>query len=340
MKTRIILIIFSLGTVFQGFSQQDKHLSMFAEAPVFLNPAAAGFAPGNLQLFSNFRMQWTTVSNEPYRTMTAGADWKMMDKGNGFMGAGINFTNDAAGVTNYQTNVIAVPVNYAILLNKSNLFSVGIQPAYYQRSVSTANASWDNQWTGIEFDPTIDNQEAVPSQNYSLSKFDVSMGVYWETFFSKYSKLTLGISGQHLTKQRINILTDDNGLYRKLNVHGQGSFGKMNSTFTLEPAFMFFVQGPNKEFTFGSNYKFLLKSGSLITNYFNDITLSLGTYYRVGDAFMVNAILDMSGLGFGASYDFNMSSLTRATNGLGGMEFFIRYRLQFGTGDLGNNRVH
>jgi type IX secretion system PorP/SprF family membrane protein len=339
MRKRILLSI-CLASAFFANSQQDMHTSMFSEAPVFLNPAAAGFAPGNLQMFTNYRLQWTTVSDQPYRTISASADWKMLDNGNDFMGAGLNFHSNTAGVSNYQTNIISIPISYALLINRENLLSFGLQPAYYQRTVSTTNVTWDNQWTGIEFDQSINSMEVIPSQNYNISKFDVSAGVYWETFFSKYKRLTLGISGQHLTKQRINILSDDNGLYRKLTVHGQGSFTEQNSSFTLEPAFMYFIQGPNMEFTFGSNYKFLLKSGSLVTNYFNDVTFSFGTYYRVGDAVLVNAIFDIGGFALGAAYDFNTSSLTRATNGVGTMEFFLRYRIQFGTGDLGNNRVH
>ncbi len=58
MKKKIGFLALALGLSVSGIAQQDKHFSMFAEAPVYLNPAAAGFSPGNLQLFTNFRMQW------------------------------------------------------------------------------------------------------------------------------------------------------------------------------------------------------------------------------------------------------------------------------------------
>src|SRR5690606_20812216 len=132
---------------------------------------------------------------------------------------------------------------------------------------------------------------------------------------------------------------DETRLYRKLTFHGQGEFRRENSGVTILPGFMMFLQGPNKEITLGSSFKFLLKSASRSTSYFDEITFSLGTYFRVGDAVMVNGVLDLAGFSIGAGYDLNVSKLSVATKGVGGMEFFLRYRIQFGTGDLGNLRV-
>lgn len=341
MKKKVTLLTLALSTIFGTFSQADPHFSMFTESPVFYNPATAGFTPGDLQLFTNYRLQWNTVTDNPYRTITASADWRMFDNGGGgHLGAGINFYNDGAGLSQFQSNVIALPVNYTMLVSKAHKISFGIQPAFYQRTIKNDQVNWQNQWNGVAFDPSFNSNELLLNQNLSVSRFDLSVGGYWEGYLRDNAKLKVGISGQHLTKQRINFTSEDAQLYRKLNFHAQGVFRNDETGVSILPAIYFFVQGPNKELILGSNYRFLLKSASSFTSYFEEVTLSVGTYFRWKDAIIVNAIFDVAGFSFGAAYDLNVSKLSSSAKGVGSMEFFIKYRIQFGTRNLRNNRVH
>lgn len=333
------LIGFSLLSFLTSFGQADQHFSMFTASPVYLNPAVAGFTEGDLQIFTNYRLQWMTASDNPYRTISASADWRMFDNGGNYMGAGVNFYNDIAGLSNYQTNVIAIPLNYSLQVNQNSFLSFGIQPAFYQRAIKNENLNWDNQWTGVEFDQSINNGELLLSQNFSVSRFDVAAGVYWDTYLSKNTRLKLGIAGHHLTKQRVNFLNDDEKLYRKLNLHGEAEFKSDYNNVTIMPAFAAFLQGPNKEIIFGSNFNFLLRGASRATSYFDEISLTMGSFFRVGDAIVFNTMMDFSGFSFGAAYDINVSRLNVATKGVGGMEFFLRYRFQFGNRALRHNRV-
>lgn len=320
-------------------AQQDKHFSMFAESPVYLNPAAAGFFPGNMQLFTNFRMQWLPVSDNPYRTISAGTDWRMFDHGS-FLGAGVNFYNDLAGDSKYMVNEVTIPINYAIELARENHFAIGLQPGWYQRTILDQNLTWDNQWTGTSFNTSYNSGEVILNQNLNLSRFDMAAGAYWYAHINKKTRLSFGLSGQHLTKQRVNFMTADSKLFRKVTLHGQCEFKRTNSNLTIIPAFFGFIQGPNKELTLGSNFRYILRGSSRVTGYFEEIALSWGAYYRLGDAIMANMIFDIAGFSVGLSYDLNVSKLTRATNGFGGFEAFLRYRIRFGTGGLGNPSIY
>ncbi len=333
------LIILTLGLSIGANAQQDKHFSMFTASPVYLNPAAAGFAPGALQLFTNFRMQWLTVSDNPYRTISASADWRMFDNGN-FLRAGINFYNDVAGDGTYSINEVTVPINYAVEIGKDNHIAVGLQPGWYSRTLLSSNLTWDNQWQGTSFNQGISSNEAIFGQNLTISKFDLSAGVYWNARLSNELKMSLGVAGHHLTKQRINFLGDDDKLFRKINFYGQAEYKRMNSNVTVVPAMFGFLQGPNMALTAGSNFRFLLKEASRHTGYFDEITLSTGAYFRVGDALIFNTILDLAGFAIGASFDLNVSSLNVATNGVGGFEVFLRYRTNFGGRSLANPSIH
>jgi type IX secretion system PorP/SprF family membrane protein len=324
-------------------AQHAPHYSMFNENQLFINPATAGFFEDNLRLFTGFRSQWMSVSDQPYRTISASADWRMLDEmadGSGnFMGGGIAFYNDAAGASLYSTNIISIPLNYAIQIGQADHFSIGLQPSFYQRTLTGSDLTWDNQWTGVTFNQDLASNESLLSQNASINRFDFAAGVYWEKQLSRYAKFTLGMSGQHLTKPNVNILSNEERMYRKLNLHGQAEFSSATSNVTYLPAFYGFVQGPNSEITFGSGFRFQLKGESRSTSYFENIRLTMGGYFRVGDAIIVNSILELSKFSLGASYDMNISGLNTASNSVGAVEFFLRYRFIFGDNQLRHNRI-
>lgn len=325
------------------YGQQDKHFSMFTESPIFINPATAGSSPEQIQLFTNFRTQWLTVSDQPYRTISASADFRLLDpdgnKASNFLGAGVNFYNDRSGATNYTTNVISFPFSYAFQIGAEDHLSIGLQPAFFQRSISSDNLTWDSQWTGVKFDQTMNNNESFLTQNLNISRFDMSAGIYWSKKLSPYSKLNLGVAGHHLTKQRINVFGDDSKLLRKVTLHGQGEFKTSNKNVTILPAFITFIQGPNKSLTFGSAVSLLIKGESKHTSYFENMKLNLGGYFRVKDAIIAQAMLTMKTLTFGIAYDLNVSRLNIASKGVGAMEFFIRYRLNYEGRTLGNPTI-
>ncbi len=71
--------------------------------------------------------------------------------------------------------------------------------------------------------------------------------------------------------------------------------------------------------------RYTLQEESKYTGAFKGAAISLGTYYRVGDAFAPAIELEIASFSLGFAYDLNMSGLTAATNGNGGPEVFIRF---------------
>lgn len=335
MKKIIIVTLTALATFvsLNSTAQQDKHFSMFTASPVFLNPATAGFSTEQLNLFTNYRTQWLTVSDDAYRTISASVDWRMLDpdasKLTNFMGAGINFYNDRSGVSHYTTNIITFPINYAIQVGEADHLSFGLQPAFYQRTITGDNLTWDTQWTGVEFDEGVDNNELLLNQNLNITRFDIGAGAYWDKRVGKNSRINVGIAGHHLTKQRVNILNDDSKLFRKLTIHSEGDFQTANTNVQIKPALLAFIQGPNKALTFGTAFRFAFKPQSQHTGYFNNMHMTLGGYLRVNDAIIATGMIEMHTLSFGASYDLNVSRLNVASKGVGAMEFFLRYKLNY-----------
>jgi len=337
-KKTILSLGLIIGSITSLQAQQDKQFSMFQYTKSQINPATAGFFEGDYQLFTNFRNQWLTLSDNPFRTISAAFDTRF-EAGNGLLGVGINFYNDVSGDALYTVNQITIPINYAISLNKLTKLSFGLAPSFYQRTFKNQNATWDNQWNGIAFNTATSNNENIPTENISLGKFDIGAGIYLQSELTKLSWFSVGISAQHLTKQNVSYYTDENGLYRKLAITAHGNFNQRNSSFSLRPNAMMFFQGPNKMFILGSGFDFMLKGKSMHTSHHKRTSIEFGAYYRINDAFIINTIFHMAGLGVGASFDINTSSLNNGTGGFGAMEFFLSYRLNKSRG-LGAPSIH
>ena len=320
-------------------AQQDKHFSMFFANPVQLNAGAAGHGEGDISIFTNYRSQWFSISDNPFRSISASVDGRLFEQNlsNGFFGAGINFYHDQTGDSQFQQNIISFPVNYSLELNKYSYLALGIQPAYFAQSIDKTQLYFDNQWDGGGFNTAISSGENLGIQNFS--RFDLSTGIYYIARPEKNLSYKGGIALNHITKQRISFYSINEKLYRNATVFAQADFKRVTSKLTFHPAIFFFFQGPNRELTFGNNFEFELRPPSQHTMYFNGQSISLGVYYRTSDAFITNLIYNAGGLSFGLSYDLNLSGLTAASNGSGAFELYLAFRPEFGYG-FGSPRIH
>jgi len=324
---KLLFSILAFIIFINGQAQQDKHYSMFYASPMAINPGATGFFPGDIQVFTGFKNQWKSVSNNPYNTISASVDSKLLkNKSNdGFLGLGVNFYNDKSGDSQLTTNIANISINYAIEVSEDHKLALGIQPSFFQRFSGTETLSWDQQWTGSTFDTSLESGETLVTDK--SFKFDLNSGLYYFGRISNQNSINFGISAAHLLKPQNTLLSGDENLYQKYTVHGGGEFSKSGSKIAFSPNFIFFKQGPNQEFSVGTDFIYSLKESSKYTGYYDKSTISLGTYMRIGDAFYTTLFLNFSGFSFGLSYDLNMSGLSVATKGRGGMEMLLRYRI-------------
>lgn len=339
MKNIIISFLLVFGILQVASAQQDKHYSMFFASPVQLNAGAAGHFDGDIQLFTNFRSQWFSITQNPFRSFSASVDGRFFEQNllSGFVGAGINLYNDQSGDGQFKVTIVSFPVNYSVKLNKTSYLALGIQPAYFSQTFNESALYFDSQWQGDGFNTSISSGENLGIIN--VNKFDLSSGLYYINRPKKNLSYKFGISGNHLTKQRIGFYTLNEKMYRNVTLFGQLDFSKTNSNVTFHPAIFTFFQGPNREFTFGNNFEFQLRPPSIHTMYFNGQSISLGVYYRTTDAFITNLIYNAGSLSLGLAYDMNLSGLTVATNGKGAFEMYLSFKPEFRSG-FGSPRIN
>lgn len=326
----LVITVFCFGVLsIDVKAQEDRHFSMFYGNTLELNPAASGMYSGRYQFFANYRNQWSAVNPNLITTMSASANGRVYEIGQGdsFIGGGLGFYNDVAGVGKMKTTALRLSASYAVEVQKDQFLSGGVQLGMIQRSLDFSNFTWSSQWDGVEFNTGVLSGEDMIGA--STTGLDVNAGIYY--FGAVNDGLTIdgGVATHHLTTPNIGVVLEDENLLRKYVVNVGANFAVPHSKIGFSPHAFAFFQGPNQEITFGTDVKYFIKESSKYTGYSDETSVSLGAYYRTGDAVYSTLFFNTSGFSFGFSYDFNTSGLSKATNGLGGMELMLRYRLGF-----------
>ena len=326
-KLKLIFVgTFLFGTAVKA--QQDVHYSQFYTAPTYLNPATAGAFNADLRFFSNYRTQWKSLTPNQFKTITASFDAPIRpQRGNNHYGAGITFYNDKAGDGQVTTNNFALNGSYVIEVEKKQYLSLGLGVGLLQRSISFADLYWDNQWNGETFDASV-----FSGENGFTDKFqaiDLSGGLYYYGRIEKTDVMG-GISVGHINRPNVSFLGQEDKLLMKYTLHGGADIPIPNSKINVMPNLLVMMQGPNRVVNVGSDFKYLLRPRSERLVFNDEVSMALGTYYRVGDAAYFTARFNYAGLSFGAAYDLTVSELAISNNGSGGMEFFVSYAARLG----------
>ena len=327
---KYVLVFLSIQVSVSGeLKAQDPHFSQFYNSPMTLNPALTGLLNTDLRLVANYRTQWASVG-KPFRTMAISADFPVLRNmiGRDFMGVGFLLMNDAAGVSNLRNTQFQLSFAYSKALTHkgNNLLSLGAQLGYAQQRINYNDLLFDNQFDGGALNPGLPNGEVFLSDRFSY--LDFSGGITWSMTPDRYNSYYLGAAVYHLNEPRVSFYDNaEELLYRRTTLFA-GAEMRVHTSVSLLPRAVYLRQGPASELNMGMIVK-------LYMNHLNDFTrttaLHLGTMYRFGDALVLISRLDTGPFGISFSYDINISSLSRGSNGRGGTEIALMYRHQLQT---------
>jgi type IX secretion system PorP/SprF family membrane protein len=336
MKRMIIAALLTLptaGCFLPTAFSQDIHFTQFYMSPLVQNPAFAG-ANYDMQAVLNYKDQWKSVVQNPYRTLDASYDMRFGKKEpkSGYWGAGIILYNDKAGDAMMGTFQVSAPVAYHVLLGEHSKLSAGVQPSFFQRSVNVSNLEWGNQYVAGSYSASNPTGEPLTGTS-SFNFFDVSSGIMWtfdkgEMYISAHDhlKINLGFSVYHITQPKYTYYSSGNELlYRKYVVYANMNYGIKNTPLSFVPGMIFYRQGPAQEVLVGTSLRYLLKENSKYTSFVNGAAISLGAYFRTKDAIAATMLLELGNYSIGFSYDVNTSDLKGASNQKGGFEISLRF---------------
>src|SRR5580765_6542761 len=197
MKKFTILLFLMLSVMF-GVMAQDIHYSQFYASPLTLNPALTGINDCNYRVGIMYRSQWKSVTT-PYTTPSISFDINNVLQRiikTGTLSLGALVLNDKAGEGDLSDLSILGSIAYQrpLTSNRKLNLSIGLQMGYVQKKLDFAKLTFENQFNGVDFDPTMSNGENFKDK---FGYFDLNAGLYLSYLVGKRSNIFLGGSFYH-----------------------------------------------------------------------------------------------------------------------------------------------
>lgn len=311
----ILFVILSGGEALA----QDIHLSQFWANPLYLNPAQAGMFDGDYRVAGAFRNQWRTVPVN-YTTFSFCGDARFTNvlSQQGGAGVGLIFNSDNSGDSRYTINQFYMPLSYIQKFKgDTNLsISLGISPGVSNISFNTKRLTYDNQFNGDAYDPTLPSGENYPTQ--SKTYFDIGSGLAVQYKLKNMGYITGGISQSHLTRPNVSFFKSEGvDLYMKSNGYLNVKY-PIKDILYLHADVMYEHQGSFHETILAGRVAYILDKKE-------NISVNAGLSARLQDAFILLLGMDYKRLRCGVAYDINTSNFTPATNKRGAIEVALLY---------------
>lgn len=309
----LLLLILFLGM--NAAYGQDIHFSHVNRQPIYQNPANSGLFDGDFRFTANYKDQWRQVS-VPFSTVAIAMDSKWKNKG---LNYGILFFHDQVGDGKFQTLELNGSLGKTIQLDNDSVHTVSaaLQFGMNYRTLDETKFYFDNQFNGINFDPSLPSNEFL--NNTSKTNINVSAGLVYQWNKSAKEKLTAGLSAHNLNRPDQSFY--GNALQRDIRISTFAIYDRrINSDIAIIPGFSFNIQGKYREFLPGAQLRYYLvdKLGKYQA-------VDGGIWFRSRDAIIIRAGIAIDNWSFALSYDTNISKLIPASNARGGLELSAHY---------------
>jgi type IX secretion system PorP/SprF family membrane protein len=294
-------------------SGQDLHFSQYFNAPLLVNPANTGFTPdGDYRVGINYRKQWASLTNNPYKTFSAFGDVQLFGDRleNGWVGLGGALLKDVAGSGNLRSTRAFGSIAYHQALGLGSLLSTGFNIGWTNKSVDFSKLTFDNQWNGKFFDVNAPTGESFITNQ--INYFSLQAGINYAYFPNDNTYLNAGLSVSNINRPRESFYSQDaidTRIERRFTLFLNGSF-KSGDVWIFNPNVYVSKMGTATEYVAGVNAQRDL-SGDGTTQ------LILGAYYRSNDAVIPMVGFQQNGYKLTFNYDATTSSLStyNATRG-------------------------
>jgi type IX secretion system PorP/SprF family membrane protein len=298
---------------------QNLHFSQFFHSPLTANAANTGFIPeADYRIGANYRSQWASIP-VPYRTMGVWGDAQVFRDRfeTGWVGLGGAILRDVAGTGNLSSTKAYASAAYHQMLGVTGLLSAGFSVGFVNKRVDVSRFTYDNQWNGKFFDRTILNGESF--LNTSIGYLDVQAGLNYAWFPTDDIYLHGGLSVMQLNRPRETFFSPNPSYNANLDARYTvfaDAMVKLNDRWILSPGGYYQQQSAASELTAGLHLDHNLSGNG-------EHQLSLGVYYRTGDAVIPVVGYTWRNIRFMFSYDATVSTLGDYINRQGATEFAL-----------------
>ena len=276
---------------------QDIHFTQWMYHPVFSNPATSGFFDGEYRIHAQQRSQWGSVS-VPFTSTSLGMDMSL--KG---VGLGGLLLLDNAGTSSLNTTQFNLTGAYQL-----GTWRGGLQLGFAQRSIDYSNLLFP------------DGNESFDSESKSF--LDVGVGLLKTIEVSFDKSLELGMAHFHFNKPNTSFIENADKLKMRHQLQAN-LYWQLTDYWQLQPSLMYQQQSTHRELFFGTRAQF-----DISDYYQRNIKLITAAMFRWGDAVSMLLGAQIENTHLALSYDWNVSDLVPASNGLGAWEISFTHILQ------------
>jgi type IX secretion system PorP/SprF family membrane protein len=301
---------------------QDLHYSQFYNSPQTSNPALTGIFNGDVRVMGNMRDQWRWVP-VPWFTFGAAYDKKFYPKksDNHFFAGGINLYHDRQGDSRLNLSTLNISGSYSRILNAQNILTGGITLGFSSRGFSQADLTWDKQWNGDTFDPSLSSQEQFSTERINF--LETAVGLNYRYQRSKRTKIDLGVGAFHLIRPSAGFYNnEDQKLPININLTAIGSFYIMD-ILDLQLHGLHQIQGEYTETIVGGLAKIYVS-----TKRGKETNIHLGMGYRTSGSLIPTVAIEYQQYYLGANIDFDGTDFNDIENtSRGAFEVHFRYTI-------------
>jgi len=315
-----IIVCLYLGLISFNASAQDIHFSQFINCSQQFNPALTGQFDQMMKGTILHRRQWRGIGSG-YTTSGFDAQYKLLSLYNeNYLGFGLLVLQDEAGKAELKTFGVKGSVAFHLASSRNDLLSAGAMIGYEQRSINFDGLTWDSQYNGVNYDPTLDDKERFITNKRGF--VDVGAGFQWK--HKGKNKLALGYAVYHAGQQITMVARGDDKMRLRHVLHG--SLSKRYDHIDMKYDLLFNRQSGANEIIFGTTVDYRLGDDSRYTNVKTSSVIRAGFYHRFRDAvhpFVGFEYKKFAGISIG--YDLRTRKMPVVTSRPGGIELAITY---------------
>ena len=290
---------------------QDIHFSQFSKSTFFLNPSLLSSQESENKIVLQRRNQWESVAI-PFSTFTLSLEKKEVFLNNSF---GVQLLNDVAGDAKFRTQGASIIFSRGIKFNKLK-FNIGVLLGRFQRS--------------IFYDKLIFNS-SENLQNTSFWFNDISIGASIISNTKSNKPFNTGFSIYHLNQPNQSLTNTQVKLNKKYNFYIFTKYELIENT-SFSPKIFLSKQSQDIELITSLDFDYVFKNKP-------ELNLTFGLGNRWGDALIYSVGTKLNEFEFGFSYDYNISSLSKASNNDGGFEIILLYTWDIKKPDVKRNKT-
>lgn len=320
IHTSFLTILIILTFIFK-INSQDLHYSQFYNTPQNINPALTGVFNGDHRFVASLRDQWRFVP-VPWFTLSGAYDRKLfvLNGSEHFLGGGVSLNHDRQG--DGRLNLTSLNVNgaYHRLLTPNHIVSGGLQLGFASRGFNSQTLTWDKQWTGDVFDPTLSSGENFGDFE-RINFLETGLGFNYRYQQDSRTFADLGVSALHLFKPNNAFYGSDiANLPQRLTFSLVGQV-KLLDILDVQLHGLYQSQGEYNETLLGGLGKIYIseKRGQ-------EVQLHLGLGYRTAGSLYPTAAIQYNNIYASFSYDIDNNDLNKILqSSRGGPEIHVRY---------------